>query len=180
MTGKLLKDLNLKPGDRVKALKDQKGSCWAYPDWWVVSKDGIKVFYRGDSAVYNFIKNCVWLYEVVSRAEPEYKIWGNMTSEEKGALLLAHHEGKSIQFCSLYYDWIDCKHGPLWLNDWKYRIKPKEPVVETIILDYYPYLDGEGTATNRIQDKGSVFTHRITFNEIDGEVDVNSIKMVKL
>lgn len=93
------------------------------------------------------------------------KTWGEMTDAEKGALLLAHREGKAIEFYSpTFRKWMDpVDAGPSWFDVQPYRIKP-EPVRETV-TKYY-------------QAGDSVFdTHRITFTTTDGKPDLDSIKM---
>ena len=54
-------------------------------------------------------------------------LWRDMTPEQKGALLLAHHEGKVIETW-MPNRWYICE--PAWVYDCCYRVKP-EPVVET-------------------------------------------------
>lgn len=102
-------------------------------------------------------------------AEP--KLWRDMTPEEKGALLLAHHEGNVIE------GWM---YGDKWTPidaDWSehnaYRVKPN-PVVETVTL-YGSVLEGFSTLAREPQD-----THRITFNLVNGNPDPASIKMEEL
>ena len=68
------------------------------------------------------------IWRIVSRASDTPTIWANMTPEEKGALLLAAFEGKSIE---MFADgpWQVCT--PAWRDDRAYRIKP-EPKRETV------------------------------------------------
>jgi hypothetical protein len=59
------------------------------------------------------------------------KLWRDMTPEEKGALLLAQHEGKAIECLdpsneSDVWDALE----PSWFEDLAYRVKP-EPKNET-------------------------------------------------
>jgi hypothetical protein len=52
--------------------------------------------------------------------------WGEMTDAEKGALLLAHHEGKAIQICNLDDQrWIDASLSFFWNSDFAYRVRPE-------------------------------------------------------
>lgn len=123
---------------------------------------------RGMVQEYHGVKRCV---------SDDPKIWLNMTPKEKGALMLAHHEGKVIEL----YDptvggWVVCTR-PTWAKLIAYRVKP-EPVRETVqILT-------DGTAAELCDffklPEISKPTHRITFDMIDGEPDCNSIKMEKL
>lgn len=95
----------------------------------------------------------------------EMKTWGDMTDAEKGALLLAHHEGKEIE----YYGEIDggwaLIPNPNWYDNIPYRIKPVKSVTEV-----YMYFNAY------VSDP----THKITFDTIDGEPDCSSIKMEKV
>ena len=93
----------------------------------------------------------------------EPKLWRDMTDAEKGALLLAHHEGATLQVLSVV-NWYDVEKM-VCDPDATYRIKP-EPKVEVVALCYR-------------QDVGQV-KNRITFNLIDGEPDCDSIKMEKV
>lgn len=94
--------------------------------------------------------------------------WGKMTDAEKGALLLAYHEGKDIQCLQdgetpEYWGDID---RPNWSNDCKFRVRP-EPVREVVELWH--------------QSGDSVFdTHRITFETVDGKPDCATIKMEEM
>lgn len=59
------------------------------------------------------------------------KTWGEMSDEEQGALLLAHHRGEVIEY-KTDFDVLGWKtEEPLW-SDWcQYRVK-KDPVVEVV------------------------------------------------
>ena len=107
------------------------------------------------------------------------KLWCHMTPEEKGALLLAHHEGKVIQHASTVgwvggaALWFDCPEK--WVPDLNlaYRVKP-EPTVKEVILHGAGYEWGQSDIA--CDDD----THRITFNMIDGKPDCASIRMEEL
>jgi hypothetical protein len=91
-------------------------------------------------------------------------IWRDMTAEEKGALLLAHHEGTVIQLFDKADLWFDIE-DPYFADGCAYRVKP-EPTVETVTLYVWP----EGfppTSIGTIQLK-------------DGEYDPSTIRMEKL
>jgi hypothetical protein len=118
----------------------------------------------------------------------EPKLWRDMTDAEKGALLLAHHEGKVIEWSGIsattggLTGWSKCPNRFLWYGEFEdmgfaYRVKP-EPKVETVTL----YGNTDGTTYLNFGLRGAVEfdTHRITFDTIDGEPDVNSVKMEKL
>ena len=102
-------------------------------------------------------------------------LWKDMTSEEKGALLLAHHEGKIIQFrYSGMEGWTDnAGHPPNWFKDTAYRVKP-EPVVVTVVMTG-GVLSGFARWDEEPDD-----THRITFDLVDGKPDCNSVKMEEI
>lgn len=90
------------------------------------------------------------------------KTWGEMTDAEKGALLLAHHEGKVIQLKSRGGSWDEA--CPSWVDDIAYRIKP-EPVVGEAVLhtgqpDFY-----EWAACSDNDD-----THTLTLPTLDGQL----------
>jgi len=106
-------------------------------------------------------------------------IWEDMTPEQKGALLLAKHEGREIQ---IYYacEWLTV--GPLWHGCVAYRVKP-EPKRETAALYGRMYIsksypDGVFDADHRPRCAGD--THRITFDTIDGKPDCTTICMERL
>lgn len=105
------------------------------------------------------------------------KLWKDMTPEEKGALLLASHEGETLQYWKRGTGgWEDCLSVVIHNNEF-YRVKP-EPVVKEVVIN--------GGATAGVWGFDSILspcvedTHKITFNLVDGEPDCNSIKMVKL
>ncbi|WP_333846885.1 hypothetical protein [Phaeobacter italicus] len=63
------------------------------------------------------------------------KTWGEMTEEEKGELLFAHHEGKVIEweYPPAPSGWGELSPENLWKDEFAYRIKPN-PVRETVTL----------------------------------------------
>jgi hypothetical protein len=102
------------------------------------------------------------------------KLWRDMTPEEKGALLLAHHEGKVVE-CWNSGKWEPKGHGG-WGKENAYRIRP-EPKRETVMLHGrqaekdWSFGNGEAWPAD---------THRITFDLIDGEPDCASVKMERI
>jgi hypothetical protein len=93
------------------------------------------------------------------------KLWRDMTPEEKGALLLAHHEGKVIEYTSvpvIEEGWGIATH-PSWVQKYAYRIRP-EPKRETVGL--------------WIDCRDSVGKTRIGYIDmIDGKPDPGSVKL---
>lgn len=165
-----LKELGVKPGDVVE---------WEGRKWTVMAGNP----YDYDSGVWASLEipwkeGGKWISEaaencrIISRAG-EPKLWRDMTPEEKGALLLAHHEGRVIENKSRYSDWIAAK--PVWANEFAYRVKP-EPKVEVVTGVYWRELGMHCLSCTSVTG----VTHRITFNTIDGEPDCSSIKMEKI
>jgi len=104
------------------------------------------------------------------------KLWRDMTDEEKGALLLAHHEGKVIEWNGTsaktgeWTGWEACDDDCLWDGDFDgegfaYRIKP-EPVREVERVTIV-------NADNMKIGYGTIET-------VDGKPDCASIKMERL
>ena len=81
------------------------------------------------------------------------KTWSELSDIEKGALLLAHHQGKTIQYLRNYVGWIDVVK-PSFAANRRYRVKP---VVDLRSIPYKGYT--------------------ITFKLIDGVPDCNSVRM---
>ena len=110
------------------------------------------------------------------------KTWGEMDDAEKGALLLAHHQGETIQHkifphADEVYKWQDSSE-PMFNDIHAYRVR-KEPVRETVTLK------GAGDSAGNFWFRtGSVYpdyvTHAITFDLVGGEPDCASITMAKL
>ena len=86
------------------------------------------------------------------------KTWSELSDIEKGALLLAHHEGKTIEYTLPWRkDWETCCEEPCWSPNVTYRVRP------VVDLRSIPYKD-----------------YTITFKLIDGVPDCNSIWMEKV
>ena len=159
-----LKELGVKPGDVVVLHGDkteekficvecpQRTKGYPFDDHWDF---GNALFRDGE-------------FRIISRAAETPKLWCDMTPEEKGALLLAHHEGKNLQFTrpSICNEWRDVAVHPEWCQGNAYRVKP-EPKVETVDIIHAYDITGELYSD----------THRITFNLIDGKPDCASVKM---
>jgi len=65
-------------------------------------------------------------------------LWRDMTEAEQGALLLAHHQGKVIEYRIPTYesDWT-VNTSPLWALDFAYRVRP-EPEVKVFAVHSRP------------------------------------------
>lgn len=98
-----------------------------------------------------------------------------MTDAEKGALLLAHHEGKEIEYYGEVGNSWRLVNNPGWYDDTPYRVK-KSPVRTTKVV----YMYSEDGYMTFVSTSMSNPTHKITFNTIDGVPDCSSIKMEKV
>lgn len=131
-----------------------------------------------------YIKGCFDGYDIVAEWNEEpmynkkYRPWKDLTNEEKGALLLAHYEGKVVEF----YDidrWVNLIHiDVIWGDNDIYRIRP-EPMKVKINLVYDPAeycydvsWDGPVPENLTLPD--------ITFDLIDEKPDQISIRMEKV
>ena len=109
--------------------------------------------------------------------------WRDMTSEEKGALLLAHHEGKVIELFGLAYPDMWHEDYPCWEDDCAYRIKP-EPTRETMTAKLC--IDAHCTSFHMRPDycRGEYgddnFYFTLAFDIIDGKPDPASIKIEEI
>lgn len=112
--------------------------------------------------------------DLIAEWTDEPRPWKDLTDAEKGALLLAHHEGKVIEA----YDSVDCEWesgppAPIWLYNVAYRIKP-EPKRETVTLYGEESYSGFWGFASGSEDPSE---YRITFDLVDGVPDCASIKM---
>lgn len=111
-------------------------------------------------------------YREEPKVKTKPKTWGEMTPEEKGALLLAHHEGKPIENTATRNgSWI--VSTPYWASEFAYRVKPHEPKVEKVTGHYWRFEEMNLFSGANVY----MSSHRITFNLIDGVPDCTSIKM---
>lgn len=100
----------------------------------------------------------------------KHKTWAEMTDIEKGELMLAHHNGRTIEFLAeISGNWLEVT-APLWNASSIYRVKP-EPKREKEFM-YYGRVKSNGTCPP--------YSHLIAFDLIDGEPDCASIKMVRI
>lgn len=113
--------------------------------------------------------------------EPKLKgdsptLWRDMTPEEKGTLLLAHHEGKDIEYAASAssYAGRTAWYGtyPAWEDGCAYRIKP-EPKPKREVVRLAGSIDTSGNWSFYMDE----VSHKITFDVIDGKPDPSSIKI---
>lgn len=160
-----LAELNVKPGDVVEFVDGYLGMCPQYKGKRMVcTADGVSI----DGTI-GFPRGNYHKFHIISRASDTPKLWRDMTTEEKGALLLAHHEGKGIEYFSRIDNVWGKTYAPDWRDNYAYRIKP-EPKVETVTT--------HGTWCNKGKMPKTQYVYEITFNLIDGKPDWNTAKVV--
>jgi hypothetical protein len=153
-----LKELNVKPGDVVRHKDDSTYEVRlrnGAPYLWWITEYGDTPSQKGWGVS---VDSSFQEYRIISRAPETPKLWRDMTGQEKGALLLAAHEGNVIEVW--HGKWL--KVLSLWGEDRAYRIRP-EPKRETVRV---AYLDKYG----REYEFGYIDT-------IDGKPDPASIRM---
>jgi hypothetical protein len=146
----------------------------------VLSEDGSELPFKVDHGGYrlwHYPYGCSNLpgdsHDIVAEwVDDTPKRWRDMTPEEKGALLLAHHEGKVIEYlheCS--GGWRDRTGvSKEWHDKTSYRIRP-EPVRETVTIEF----DEDGNIdTKGVCDLRNV---RITVDLIDRNPVPASVKL---
>ena len=105
------------------------------------------------------------------------KLWKDMTPEEKGALLLASHEGKTLQYWKRGSGgWEDCLSVVIHESEY-YRVKPA-PVITEVVM--HGCKDDGVWSFDSLTGQAKWDTHKITFNLVDGVVDVFSVRMEEL
>lgn len=142
-------------------------SLWSKSIFRLVSRANSVKVCRGDSVGPDVAKVILEVIDDVfsSTSDDKPKTWGEMTDAEKGALLLAAHEGKEIECSVNSFHWGTV--NPDWASALYYRVKP-EPVRETVTINSWE------VATDVL--KG----HRITFDTIDGVPDCASVEMEEI
>jgi len=193
-----LAELNVKPGDVVEWISNRRLHTIITSE--KITEDKWRGEIRANLSDYGFGVFGAEMFRLISRASDTPKTWGEMTDEErdavpqsvlddptnplqipwrdmtpdvKGALLLAHHEGKVIE--SKYYDGWAHIILVLWLDTEAYRVRPPEPKRETVAIEGYV------TSNDDYVSSGTTgATHRITFDVIDGKPDCASIRMEEL
>jgi hypothetical protein len=103
-------------------------------------------------------------HEYKEEATVEYKTFGEMTDEEKGALLLAQYEGKTIEYCDMFNNWgsrRETKAGLVPTGTYRVRV---EPVITTASR----YLDSVGGER-----------YSVSYTLVDGVPDCSTVTMDK-
>jgi len=119
-----LKELGVKPGDVVEWV-GKVGRSKDFVEYEISHFDGENYYHKDGSL--GDILSPIEPFRLISRAAETPKLWRDMTPEEKGALLLAHHEGKPFEFTrsSMGYKWMIVAGRPEWCYGNAYRIKPE-------------------------------------------------------
>lgn len=156
-----LQNLNVKPGDVVECVNSESRyfTTGKYYDISVGGKiacdDGGKCF------------NTISTFRIFSRESDKPKTWGEMTDEEKKVSYVM----SAIEYIDESFDSDLAKR----MRD-ELGIKP-DPVRDTVELQ--GVIDSNNPYFERKCD-GYTYTHRITFDTIDGEPDCGSVKMEKI
>lgn len=150
---------------------------YPYPMEVLVSESECLHFY---DEMGNYVAGESSKWDLVAEWVDEPKTWGEMTPEEKGALLLAAHEHRPMEFLGRYEStgkWLSMGRGDTYfVDDYCYRVKP-EPEVDQVTL----YGGGaKGMVWCEDRRGSDLDTHKITFSLVDGEPDCGSIKMEKI
>ncbi len=162
-----LKELNVQPGDVVECVGTMGMENWTIGKHYDVKGCGTPEDDDGETYGCYLNPQPAVTFRIISRApDDKPKRWRDMTDEERGALLLAEHEGKVIE---VWQEDLMCFDEPfnsgLPFRSWHaYRIRP-EPKRETV------------TITNFHENARG---HSITFDTIDGKPDCDSVKMEEL
>jgi hypothetical protein len=178
--------------DKIDWTKAPEWAQWAAMDsdadvWWYQHEPDLaaRSWYVGGGIDFqgNAPDASKWRESLRQRpsAKPEPaapKLWRDMTPEEKGALLLARHEGKVIE--TDYGGGFIANRAPSWDDECAYRIRP-EPKRETVRLSGYVDSDGDWLFEGPDVDfLGLDEIYRITFDVINGEPDCASVKMERI
>jgi hypothetical protein len=168
---KTFDELGYKAGDTVRCAYTRPSSGAAYKagDIFELSRnrDGYLSIPRG------FFGN---LGDWVLVCDPSDLTWGDMTPEQQGALLLAHHQGKTIQVNSFATGlWTRLKH-PMWNNNAPYRIGIDSVVVHH---EMHSVLYG-GNIIGFAEGKQTASKHVLTYTSEDGVPVCSSVKLSKL
>lgn len=173
-----LAELKVKPEDVVECVENSGCPWWTVGEQYEVTKDGSPEDDSGFTYGDFYDPQPAITFRIISRASDTPKPWGEMTDAEKGALLLAEHEGKEIEVRApeidhtgeiFDYRWREKNEG--FLPDLAYHIKP-EPKRETVTLYHGPGDTLAFTGYKRAKDDVV-----ITYTRTNGKPDLDSIKM---
>tara|TARA_R110000851_G_scaffold115675_4_gene241625 strand:- start:7245 stop:7751 length:507 start_codon:yes stop_codon:yes gene_type:complete len=162
MTGKTIKELSLKDGEQVRCVHSENsvivGRVYTKALHTLVNKDG------GWIGFYSL--------SLFVRVEESPTLFGDMTPEEQGALLLAAHNKEVIE-CRGASGWVTVPRSS-WIPTVAYRVKPK-PSVE--VVTKYRRADNGGWTSQQTCTKT---THEMSYEVVDGELICDSVVITKL
>lgn len=172
-----MKEPKFKVGDKVRSVNNLYSFCGTVGVVDSVGDYGLYyVCMPHDNNVYYHFEHELDTVEDTQVEQP--KTWAHLTDEEKGALLLAYHEGKPIEW---FYDEA-LMHGsstykgskPMWDDICIYRIKPS-PVIEE---------KEEGMKYNANTKELNFDEHlpqfKLKYRLVDGKLDEDSVSVVKV
>lgn len=168
-------DLNLLPGDVIECVYSDS-FLWTVGKQYTVTANGSILDDEGDNWVDITSGNPMApKFKVVSRKKESNmpKLWKDMTDVEKGALLLAEYEGKSLQIY-INDNWTTFKSDRYaqFHESSAYRPEPQRKTITRMM-----HCVGEQPF---IAETMSNPTHIITFDMLDDSPDCSSIRMEKL
>ena len=170
-----LAELNVKPGDVIEWLDDDNewmGPCTVMKAE-LITEGAFTGEVRASLSSYGagiFDEEQFRIISRASQSDPETpKRWKDLTPEEKGALLLAHHEGEVIEVRAQDSDNWYKRDSPNWADEGIFRVKPARETVTLYGDTFYDFSDFEGRPD-----------FKITFDLVDGDPDTDSIRMEKL
>lgn len=97
-----------------------------------------------------------------------HKKWCDMSDAEKGALLLAHHNGELIEFKSDNGTWKVL--NPVWMGFCYYRVAP-----EPVTVEHKFYSNNDMNCWYKTKRCDSI--RRMKYITVDGVIDSKSIKI---
>jgi hypothetical protein len=166
---KTFDDLGYKAGDTVRCTRDNPYFSGYRVDDVFTLKLGFEGSLRAGSS-----DGSLGDWELV--CDPSDLTWEDMTPEQQGALLLAHHQGKTIQVNSFATGlWTRLKH-PMWNNNAPYRIGIDSVVVHH---EMHSVLYG-GNIIGFAEGKQTASKHVLTYTSEDGVPVCSSVKLSKL
>ena len=170
-----LQELNVQPGDVVEFVEGCPSGSTCPGDKLVCSeRHGIFfVKHNVNGIPCAFTKASHHTFRIISRAPRDEtpKLWRDMTAEEKGALLLAAHEGEVLEQHQGSFGWQERVDIPMWQGNNAYRVKPDD-VRETAKFKWWVEDDISGFKTSA--------TYQISIDLINGEPYPASIRMERL
>lgn len=164
-----LREIGARVGDVVELMTP--GTFRGLGAVYTIVSSGRETFAQHDDGGIVPILYDEWVFRIVSRAAQPFN---TLTAEEKGALMLANHEGKIIEMSLDGGLTWERSYTPLWIGGACYRVRAD--VTEWVsIRSSYPFAGWVSEEYGNIDD-----THRITFQTVNGKPDCNSIRMEEL